>query len=71
MSMPPQPPQPPKPHHVTWIDSAGDAWRAERTDDLRWQLSRYRPAVEAWVRIGSFPSRGEALAAAADPGELS
>jgi hypothetical protein len=71
VSIPPHVPHPPKPHRVTWIDSAGDAWRVERTADLRWTLSRYRPTVEAWVRIGSWPSRGEAIEAAADPGELS
>jgi hypothetical protein len=71
MSTPSQPSPPPTPHRATWIDAEGTAWRVERTADLRWALSRYRPAAEAWVRIGSWPSRGEAIQAAYDPGELS
>jgi hypothetical protein len=35
----------------------------------RWQLSLYRPAVEAWQRIGSWPPRGEAIQSAADQDE--
>jgi hypothetical protein len=67
--MPPHPSPPPKPHRATWVDLDGVYWRVERTADLRWTLSRYRPAVEAWVRIGSWPSRGEAIQAAADQDE--
>jgi hypothetical protein len=63
--------QPPRrSDRTTWIDPEGTAWRVERTADLRWQLSRYRPAVEAWIRIGSWPSRGEAIQAAAEHDEL-
>ena len=69
MSTPPHPSQPPKPQRATWVDSAGVYWRVERAADLRWTLSRYRPTVEDWVRIGSWPSRGEAIQAAADQDE--
>lgn len=58
------PPQPPKPR-TTWIDKAGRYWRVEPVAE-RWQLSLYRPTVEAWTRVGAWPSRGEAIQAAAD-----
>jgi hypothetical protein len=67
MSTPPQPPQPPKPR-MTWVDARGRYWRVERIGP-RWQLSLYRPAVEAWQQVGSWPSRGEAIQAAADQDE--
>jgi hypothetical protein len=66
--MPPQPPQPSKPQTVTWVDARNRYWRVERIGP-RWQLSLYRPAVEAWQRVGSWPSRGEAIQAAADQDE--
>lgn len=59
MSTPPQPPQPPKPR-MTWVDARGRYWQVQRIGP-RWQLSLYRPAVEAWQRVGSWPSRGEAI----------
>ena len=68
MSTPPQPPQPPKPQTVTWVDARNRYWRVEPVAG-RWQLSLYRPTVEAWQRIGSWPSRGEAIQAAADQDE--
>jgi len=67
VSMPPQPPQPPKPR-MTWVDARGRYWRVQRVGP-RWQLSLYRPAVETWQRVGSWPSRGEAIQAAADQDE--
>jgi hypothetical protein len=51
--------QPPKPR-TTWIDKAGRYWRVEPVAE-RWQLSLYRPTVEAWTPVGAWPSRGEAI----------
>jgi hypothetical protein len=60
-------PQPPK-NRTTWVDQQNRYWRVEPIGP-RWQLSLYRPTVEAWQRIGSWPSRGEAIQAAADQDE--
>lgn len=65
---PPQPPQPPEPRRVTWVDKANRYWRLEPVAD-RWQLSRYSPNTETWTPVGSWPSRGEAIQAAADQDE--
>jgi hypothetical protein len=54
------------PHDL--VDQQNRYWRVERVGP-RWQLSLYRPAVEAWQRVGSWPSRGEAIQAAADQDE--
>jgi hypothetical protein len=53
---------------MTWIAADGTAWRVECIAD-RWQLSRYSPTTETWTPVGSWPSRGEALQAAADQHE--
>jgi hypothetical protein len=53
---------------MTWVDQRNRYWRVQRVGP-RWQLSLYRPAVEAWQRVGSWPSRGEAIQAAADQDE--
>ena len=45
---------------VTWIDPEGRTWRIERVTG-RWQLSRYSPATETWQRIGSYPTRSQAI----------
>ena len=47
MNTPPQPPNP----RMTWVDQQNRYWRVERVGP-RWQLSLYRPAVEAWQRVG-------------------
>ena len=61
--------QPPsKSHRMTWVDQQNRYWRIEQVGS-RWQLSLYRPAVEAWTPVGSWPSRGEAIQAAADQDE--
>ena len=51
---------------MTWIDPVGRAWRIERITG-RWSLSRYVPASEQWQRVGSYPSRGDAIQAAYEP----
>ena len=45
---------------MTWIDPEGRTWRIERVTG-RWQLSRYSPATETWQRIGSYPTRSQAI----------
>ena len=58
--------QPPDdPRTMTWVDKANHYWRIERVTG-RWQLSRYSPASEQWLRVGSYPSRSEAIEAAQD-----
>jgi hypothetical protein len=53
---------------MTWVDAQGTTWRVERITD-RWQLSRYVPAMETWQRVGSYPSRADAIQAAYEPPE--
>ena len=50
---------------MTWIDPEGRTWRVEQIAG-RWQLSRYSPATETWQRIGSYPTRSQAIQAAYD-----
>ena len=52
---------------MTWIDPEGRTWRVERIAG-RWQLSRYTPATETWQRVGSYPTRMQAIQAAYDQG---
>jgi hypothetical protein len=47
-------------HRMTWVDPEGRTWRVERVAG-RWQLSQYLPASETWQRLGSFPSKSEAV----------
>jgi hypothetical protein len=56
--------QPPEdPRGMTWVDDQNLYWRIERIGG-RWQLSLYRPTVESWHRIGSYPSKSAAIDAA-------
>jgi hypothetical protein len=48
---------------MTWIDPEGRTWRVEHIAS-RWQLSRYSPATETWQRVGSYPTRTDAIQAA-------
>jgi hypothetical protein len=48
---------------MTWIDPEGRTWRIELITG-RWQLSRYVPQSDQWQRVGSYPSRSEAIEAA-------
>jgi hypothetical protein len=50
---------------MTWIDHEGRTWRIEHIAG-RWQLSQYLPASETWQRVGSYPSRMQAIEAAHD-----
>jgi hypothetical protein len=50
---------------MTWVDKANHYWRIERVAG-RWQLSRYSPQSEQWTRVGSYPSRSQAIQAAQD-----
>jgi hypothetical protein len=54
--------QPPT-RRTTWIAADGTAWRIERIAD-RWQLSRWLPVTEQWLRVGSHSSRSAAVDAA-------
>ena len=56
----------PDARRMTWVDTEGTTWRVERVTN-RWQLSRYWPATERWQRIGSYPSRADAIQAAYEP----
>jgi len=58
----------PDARRVTWVDSEGTTWRVERITG-RWQLSRYWPVTETWQRVGSYPSKADAIQAAYDPPE--
>ena len=59
---------PERARRMTWLDSEGTTWRVERITD-RWQLSRYWPGTETWQRVGSYPSRADAIQAAYEPPE--
>ena len=48
---------------ATWIDPKGTTWRIERIAD-RWQLSRWLPVTEQWMRVGSYSSKTAAIEAA-------
>jgi hypothetical protein len=48
---------------MTWIDLESRTWRVEQVAG-RWQLSRYWPTTEMWQRVGSYPSRSDAVQAA-------
>jgi hypothetical protein len=50
-------------HRMTWMDTDGVTWRVERVAD-RWQLSRFDQLRSDWHRVGSFPNRAAAIAAA-------
>jgi hypothetical protein len=52
---------------MTWYVER-TAWRIERVTN-RWQLSHYVPATETWQRVGSYPSRADAIQAAYEPSE--
>ena len=52
-------------HRMTWVDQQNRYWRIELVTG-RWQLSRYSPASETWQRVGSYPSRMQAIEAAHD-----
>jgi hypothetical protein len=52
---------------MTWYVERA-AWRIERVTN-RWQLSHYVPATETWQRVGSYPSRADAIQAAYEPSE--
>jgi hypothetical protein len=45
---------------MTWVDPESRTWRVERVAG-RWQLSLYWPSTDTWQRIGSFPSKAEAV----------
>ena len=51
---------------MTWVDTQGTTWRVERITN-RWQLSRYWPGTQTWQRVGSYPSRADAIQAAYEP----
>jgi hypothetical protein len=57
---------PDRARRMTWVDTEGTTWRVERITD-RWQLSRYSPATDSWQRVGSYPTRGDAIQAAYEP----
>jgi hypothetical protein len=48
---------------MTWVDPEGRTWRIERVTD-RWQLSRWLPVTETWMRVGSYVSKSAAIDAA-------
>jgi hypothetical protein len=50
---------------MTWIAADGTAWRIERIAD-RWQLSRWLPVTEQWLRVASYSSRSAAIDAASE-----
>jgi hypothetical protein len=53
---------------MTWVDRENRTWRVESIGS-RWQLSLYRPTVDTWQRVGSYPSRTVAVQAAYEQDE--
>jgi hypothetical protein len=56
----------PDARRMTWVHTEGTTWRVERVTN-RWQLSRYWPRTETWQRVGSYPSRADAIQAEYEP----